>query len=337
MPDQDRLYTLRNAQGMQLTISERGAALISWLTPDRNGHVADILLGYPDARSYVDNPDYFGAIVGRWANRIKNGSFLLDGKRQQVDTNDRGNHLHGGSHGFYQAHWQAARTETGLTCSLRSPDGDAGFSGNLDVQVHYQLLDDGSLKIEYEAVSDAPTALNLTSHPYFNLNGRSAGTASHLLQIHADHYMQMDASGIALHMATVEGSAFDFRRPASIGSRLAQTESQLQMAGGFDHFYVTRLPGQPEPAVLREVARVTDPVSGRQLQISTTEAGLQFYSGNALGGVVGKNGDVYRAHDGFCLEAHACPDQINGPYAAQVILRPWQTYRQTTVYRVGIV
>jgi len=253
-----------------------------------------------------------------------------------VLTNDRGNHLHGGPHGFFQAHWQASQTAQGLTLRLRSPNGDAGFAGNLDVQVHYQLLDDGSLKIDYEAVTDAPTALNLTAHPYFNLNGGSAGIGEHLLQINADYYMQMDDSGIAANITNVEGSVFDFRKPVSIGWRLTQADAQLQMAGGFDHFYCTRLPGQGSGAGLREVARVVDLASGRQLQVSSTEAGLQFYSGNGLGGVPGKGGHVYQAYDGFCLEAHACPDQINGPYAAEVILRPGRTYRQTTVYRLSI-
>lgn len=332
----DNLYTLRNAQAMQLTISERGAALVSWLAPDRDGRLGEVLLGYPDARDYIENRDYFGAIVGRWANRIKDGSFRLDGQLQQVVINDRGNHLHGGPRGFYQAHWQATETKTGLTFRLRSAHGDAGFSGNLEVVVHYQLLDDGSLTIDYEAVTDAPTAINLTAHPYFNLNGGSAGIGEQRLQINADYYMKLDDSGIAVDMTNVKGSAFDFRAPATIGSRLAATDPQLRMAGGFDHFYCARLPGTGPGVTLRELARVLDPVSGRQLQVSSTEAGVQFYSGNGLGGVPGKSGQPYKAYDGFCLEAHACPDQINGPYASEVILRPGQTYRQTTVYRLGV-
>ncbi|MET3106403.1 aldose 1-epimerase [Oxalobacteraceae bacterium GrIS 2.11] len=333
---EDRQFSLRNAQNMTVTVSERGAALLSWQAPDRDGQMADVLLGYPDAQSYVTNKDFFGAVVGRWANRIKHGRFMLDGKTQQVTTNDRGNHLHGGPSGFFQAHWQASETAQGLTLTLTSPDGDNGFQGNLKVSVHYQLDDDGSLTIRYEAESDAPTAINLTSHPYFNLNGSSADIGQHLLQIHADHFMRIDDSGIAVAVASVAGSAFDFRQPAPIGEHLAMADPQLQLAGGFDHFYCARLPGEANIHTLRELARVVDPVSGRRLIVASTEAGLQFYSGNSLAGVPGRHGKPYQKHDGFCLEAHASPDQINGPYAQDVILRPGQIYRQTTVYQLGI-
>jgi len=336
MQTPDRLFTLRNAQNMRLTISERGAALVSWLASDRDGQFADVLLGYPDAQGYVENKDYFGAIVGRWANRIKNGTFMLDGNLQQVTINDRGNHLHGGTHGFFQSHWQGSQTDEGLTFRLTSPAGDAGFPGNLEVWVHYQLKDDGSLMIYYEATCDAPTAINLTSHPYFNLNCGTGDIGAHLLQIDADYYMKNDASGIASDLATVQDTPFDFRQCARIGSRLGSDDEQIKMAHGFDHYFCVRLPGQGDGATLHEVARVVDPGSGRTLEMSTTEAGLQFYSGNYLDGVPGRGVQHYRAYAGFCLEAHACPDQINGPYAAQTILRPGQTYRQTTVYRLGI-
>jgi aldose 1-epimerase len=332
----DRLHTLRNAQDMRLTISERGAALVSWWAPDRYGHVADVLLGYPDARGYVENSFYFGAVIGRWANRIAQGRFTVDGEARQTEANDRGNHLHGGSDGFHRARWNAVVENDAVSLRLTSPDGDGGFPGKLEVLVQYRLDDDGALTIGYEAVADAPTAINLTSHPYFNLNGGSVDVGDHMLQIDADYYLEIDASGIPVNVAAVGGTAFDFRQPAAIGPRLAWHDPQIQLAGGFDHCYSLKPNSRGRAGHLREVARVYDPGSGRRLEVSTTEVGLQFYSGNALAGVQGRAGRPYAKHDGFCLEAHAFPDQINGPHADAVILRPGQVYRQTTVYRLGL-
>lgn len=339
-PTGDRLYLLRNAQDMCLAISERGAALVSWWAPDRYGRVADVLLGYRDAQDYLDNRHYFGAIIGRWANRIAKGRFTVDGIAFQTDVNDRGNHLHGGPDGFHRARWTASPhdgDEGGISLRLVSPHGDAGFAGNLDVRVSYALDDDGGLTITYEATTDAPTAVNLTAHPYFNLNGGGSDVGDHMLQIHADHYLAIDESGVPIGVVPVGGTAFDFRQPTAIGPRLAWPDAQVRVAGGFDHCFCTepRINGKAGP--LREVARVYDPGSGRQLEVSTTEAGLQFYSGNALEGVSGRSSKPYGRHDGFCLEAQAYPDQINGPHAAAVILRPGQVYRQTTVYRLGLV
>lgn len=332
----DQLYTLRNAQDMCLTISERGAALVSWWAPDRYGRVADVLLGYPDAHGYMENRAYFGAVIGRWANRIAQGRFTVDGEELQTEANDRGNHLHGGPDGFHRARWHGVAENGGVLLRLASPHGDGGFPGNLDVQVHYRLADDGSLTIDYEAVADAPTAVNLTAHPYFNLNGGSADVGDHMLQIDADYYMEIDEGGIPINMAAVGGTAFDFRQPAPIGPRLVWPDPQIRLAGGFDHCYCVKPHNKGRAGPLREAARVYDPGSGRQLQVLTTEVGLQFYSGNALDGVHGRAGRPYSRHDGFCLEAHAYPDQVNGPYAAAVILRPGQVYRQTTVYRLGL-
>ena len=333
---EDQLYTLRNAQDMRVTISERGAALVSWWAPDRYGRVADVLLGYPDGSAYLDNPHYFGAVIGRWANRIAHGRYTLDGESLQTDVNDRGHHLHGGPHGFHTARWQAGATHDGVALRLASADGDGGFSGNVEVQVHYRLGDDGSLTVDYEAVADAPTPINLTVHPYFNLNGGSADVGDHMLQIDAGYYLETDAGGIPVNVAPVGGTAFDFRQPAPIGPRLLWPDPQIQLAGGFDHCYCIKGHVRGRAGALREVARVYDPGSGRQLLVSTTEAGLQFYSGNKLDGVAGRGAQPYARHDGFCLEAHAFPDQVNGPHAAAVILRPGQVYRQSTVYKLGL-
>ncbi|WP_371860609.1 aldose epimerase family protein [Pseudoduganella lurida] len=331
-----QLFTLTNAQGMRVTISERGAALVSWWTPDRYGRMADILLGYPDDDQYRHNRSYFGAIIGRWANRIARGRFQLDGRTVQADVNDRGNHLHGGDAGFHAAHWEGEMAHGGLTLSYVSPDGQGGFPGNVAVQVFYQLDDDGSLSIEYQATSDAPTPLNLTSHPCFNLNGGSGDVGDHMLQIAADYFLEIDPAGIPVGRTAVGGTAFDFRQPAAIGPRLRWPDAQVRLAGGFDHCYCLDEPEPREAWRLRNVARVVDPGSGRQLHVATTEAGLQFYTGNGLEGVRGRNREPYARHDGFCLEAGAYPDQLNGQHAANVILRPGQVYTQTTVYRVSL-
>lgn len=333
---EDQQFTLRNAQGMSLTLSERGAALISWQAPDRYGKVADVLLGYPDAVAYIDNTAYFGAVIGRWANRIAQGRFTLDGETVQTEVNDRGHHLHGGGDGFHRARWAGVAVEDGVSFKLASRHGEAGFPGNVEVEVRYSLDDDGALTIDYAAVSDAPTPLNLTAHPYFNLNGGSADVGDHMLQIDADYFLEIDQAGIPVGVAEVGGTPFDFREPAAIGPRLGWPDAQIGMAGGFDHCYCISPHAQERAGPLREVARVYDPGSGRRLQVSTTEAGLQFYSGNKLDGIAGRAAQPYARHDGFCLEAQAYPDQINGQQAAAVILRPGQVYRQTTVYRLSL-
>jgi aldose 1-epimerase len=335
-PAGDRQFTLRNAHHMSVTISERGAALVSWLAPDRYGNVADVLLGYPDPVAYRDNSVYFGAVIGRWANRIAHGRFVIDGKPMQAAVNDRGNHLHGGDEGFHRAGWQATASEQQVSLRLASPDGDAGFPGKVEVQVQYRLGDEGSLTIEYEAVCDAPTPINLSAHPYFNLNGGRADVGDHMIQIDADFYMETDQGGIPVGVADVAGTPFDFRQPAAIGARLGWPDAQIGLAGGFDHCYCLGDAAEGRAGPLREVARVYDPGSGRTLQVSTTEAGLQFYSGNYLDGVQGRGARPYARHDGFCLEAHAYPDQLNGEHAAAVILRPGQVYRQTTIYRLAV-
>ncbi|GAC1324574.1 MAG: galactose mutarotase [Collimonas sp.] len=338
------LYTLRNAHDMRVLISDRGATLISWWSPDRYGRVADILLGYPDNDGYQKNPQYFGGLVGRWGNRIAKGRFAVDGAEFLVDRNDGDNHLHGGDAGFHLAQWRAEPGPEGLRLTLESPDGDGGFPGNVQVSVLYSLDDDGRLSIDYSATSDAPTPLNLTSHGYFNLNGGSSDIYDHILSISADDYLQIDSQLIPTGIANVAGSAFDFRQPAPIGPRLAWPDTQLKLAGGFDHCYCLQsqsqeinAPGQSRKAqALREVATVYDPGSGRQLSVSTTENGLQFYSGNFLAGIHGRAARPYAIHGGFCLEAQAYPNQINGPDAEAVILRPGQVYRQTTTYQLSV-
>jgi len=330
--DDDPVHTLRNGADMRVSIGARGATLRSWHAPDRYGKVADVLLGFPDAAGYAANAPYFGALVGRCANRIAGASFALDGAVYRLDRNDGEHHLHGGPLGLHLARWQVEAEAGGLLLRHESPDGEGGYPGKLQVQVRYRLGEDGSLSIDYEARADAPTPVNLTSHGYFNLNGGAAGIGDHLLRIAADSYLPIDAQCIPYGRAeAVAGSAFDFRQAAPIGPRLGWPEPQLAQFGGFDHCYCVGPAG-----ALREVAWVCDPASGRELTVATTEAGLQFYSGNFLAGVRGRGAAPYAMHDGFCLEAQAYPNQINGPDAEAVVLRPGRVYRQTTVYRLGV-
>lgn len=325
-------HTLRNARGMRVTISTRGATLVSWWAPGRDGRLADVLLGFPDAAGYLDNAPYFGAQVGRVANRIAGARFTLDDRLYRLDRNDGDNQLHGGAHGFHQATWSAAPHAGGLLFRLHSPAGQGGYPGNVDVSVLYRLDDDGALSIEYEAGTDAATPLALTSHPYFNLNGGASGIGDHLLRIDADEYLPVGPDLVPSGRSGVTGSAFDFREPAPIGARLGRLDPQVAQAGGFDHCFCLR----DAAGALRAVAYVIDPASGRQLTVSTTEPGLQFYSGNFLAGVQGRAPAPYAAHDGFCLEAQTLPNQVNGPDAEAVILRPGRVYRQTTVYRLAV-
>jgi len=341
----NRLYTLSNGRGMRVVISDHGATLISWWAPDRYGREADILLGYKTDEEYRANPAFFGGLIGRWGNRIANGRFSMDGVDYQIHRNENDNHLHGGEGGFHLMPWQVQPDPEGLRMTLVSPHGAAGFPGNVLTSVLYRLDDEGRLRIDYAATTDAPTPINLTSHGYFNLNGGVSDICDHILSIDADAYLQVDRTLIPERMAEVAGTPFDFRLPAPIGPRLAWPDAQLKVAGGFDHCYCLRqgesgaADGARGIQALREVATVYDPGSGRELTVSTTENGLQFYSGNFLRGVQGRGEQPYGIHHGFCLEAQAYPDQINSPDNPQreaVILRPGQVYSQSTVYRLSV-
>lgn len=335
--DPVRLYTLRNAQGMKVTISDLGATLVSWLAPDRAGRLADILLGHDTPADYYAANTYMGALIGRWANRIAGARFALDGIEYTLDRNENGNLLHGGAHGFHRALWQVVDDRGALTLRLDSPEGDAGFPGNVSVQVRYALDDDGTLTLDYEAVTDAPTPLNLTSHPYFNLSGEpGSDIRGHVLTIDADAFLEVDAQMIPLGVADVSGSAFDFRHGAPLGARLDWPHAQLARAGGFDHCYLLR--EREAGAIVRTVANVYEPASGRELSVATDQRGLQCYTGNHLEGMPGRHGAPCVRHAGLCLEAGGYPNQINmgEPERDAAVLRPGATYRQTTQYRVSV-
>jgi aldose 1-epimerase len=328
--DTVRLFTLRNVHGMKVTISDFGGTLVSWQTPDRSGRMGEILLGYDTPEAYLRSDAYLGALIGRWANRIANARFTLDGVNYPLDCNQSPNLLHGGASGFHRMLWEAEEDDNSLILTLESPEGDAGFPGNLSVQVRYALDDEGTLSIDYQAVSDAPTPINLTSHPYFNLSARhGSDIRGHLLQIDADHYFEVDADMIPIRRSSVSGSAFDFRQAAPIGTRLDWPHAQLAQAGGFDHCYALRKP-DPSAGAVREVARAYDPGSGRELIVATDQSGLQLYTGNHLAGA------GHTVHGGLCLEAGGFPNQINMDEAEDVVLRPGQVYRQTTHYRVAV-
>lgn len=338
--DACRLYTLRNAQGMKVQISDLGATLVGWHAPDRTGRLADILLGHDTPAAYYAASTYMGGLIGRWANRIAGARFTLDGIDYTLDRNENGNLLHGGANGFHRAIWQAEDERGALVLRLDSPEGDGGFPGNLNVQVRYTLDDDGTLTLDYEAQSDAPTPLNLTSHGYFNLSGEpGSDIRGHILTIDADAYLEVDAQMIPTGVAEVSGTAFDFRQGAPLGARLEWPHAQIALAGGFDHCYILRAAAQAgETPPVRTVARVYEPASGHDLTVATDQRGLQCYTGNHLEGQPGRRGMPCVRHGGLCLEAGGFPNQINmdAPECNEVVLRPGGTYRQVTQYRLGV-
>ncbi len=340
--DRVQLFTLRNAHGMKIAVSDLGATLVSWHAPDRAGRLGDVLLGHDTPSEYLDSTAYMGAIVGRWANRIAGARFVLDGIEYALDRNEGDNLLHGGGAGFHRALWDADEEDGALVLRLNSDEGDAGFPGNVSVRVRYVLDDDGELTIDYEAHSDSPTPLNLTNHAYFNLTAESAADIrGHMMAIEADRFLEVDAALIPLREATVAGNAFDFRQSAPIGARLEWPHAQLSLAGGFDHCYmllddVGSGTWSDTTPTIRQVARAYDPASGRELTVSTDQHGLQFYTGNYLDGVRGRNGHRYARHAGFCLEAGAFPNEINMAKRDHLIVRPGKPYRQVTKYRLGV-
>lgn len=333
------LFTLTREGAPVVAVTSYGGHIVSMVAPDREGKTRDVTLGYADAAGYVADTGYFGSIVGRYANRIAKGRFTLDGKPYTLVTNNGPNALHGGPTGFQKRLW-AARVVNGpegeaVELTYVSKDGEEGYPGTLTAKVVYSLRADGRLVIDYTATTDAPTIVNLTNHAYFNLAGEGEGTIlGHELQIEADATTPVDPTLIPTGAVTpVDGTPFDFREPVAIGARIDAADDQLKAGGGYDHNYVLR----GKAGELRLAARVTEPKSGRVLEVYTTEPGLQFYSGNFLdGSVTGKSGKPYVKRGGFCLEAQHYPDSPNQPAFPPVVLRPGQTYRQTTVYRLTV-
>lgn len=326
------LYTLTNGR-ITAKVSNLGAVLVALEVPDRNGKAADVVLGFDSIPEYAVNKPYFGATVGRFANRIAGAKFTLNGKDYQLAANNGPNSLHGGLKGFNKHLWTAEEvTPTSVRLALVSPDGQEGYPGNLRVQVTYTVTPDNALKIDYEAKADAATPINLTHHSYFNLAGpQSQSILDHELTLNADSYTPGDDTMIPTgKIAPVAGTPLDFTKATKIGARIKQIPGE---PGGYDHNFVIREGGKPDaPPVL--AATVTDPTSGRIMEVLTTEPGIQFYSGNFLDGTdVGKGGVRYGKNHAFCLETQHYPDSVHQPSFPTTILQPGETYKQTTLYR----
>jgi aldose 1-epimerase len=332
MPDGTKveIYTLEEG-AIKARVMTYGARLVSLEVPDRNGKVADIVLGYESLAGYTADPkSYFGSIVGRYGNRIAHATFTLDGERYQLPANDGVNTLHGGIKGFDKLLWQGKEIPHGVELTLVSKDGDQGFPGTLTSRVRY-TLEAHALKIEYFATTDKDTVLNLTNHSYFNLAGEGQGDIlNHQVMIPADRFTPVDSSLIPTgDLAPVAGTPLDFHQPTAIGARINDNYEQMRLAGGYDHNYVLN----GKAGVLQEAARVLEPTSGRVLTVETTQPGLQFYSGNFLDGTLhGKHGHVYNKHAGFCLETQHFPDSPNHPKFPTSELKPGQTYHSVTVF-----
>jgi aldose 1-epimerase len=329
------LYTLRNRHGMEVHIATYGGTVTSLTAPDRAGQYADIVLGYDTLPEYFKGTAYFGAMIGRYGNRIAHGQFTLDGKKYSLATNNGPNSLHGGLVGFDKVVWhvdKAALSAQGprLALSYLSHDGEEGYPGNLAVNAVYTLTEDNTLRLEYTAVTDKDTPINLTQHTYFNLRGRG-DILGHVLQIPADRFTPVDATLIPTgELRPVAGTPFDFRQPTAIGARIGVVDEQLKFGKGYDHNWVlTKAAG-----ALTVVATVYEPDTGRVLEVSSTEPGVQFYSGNFLDGTsVGKGGWAYAVRDGLALEPQHFPDSPNEPGFPSTILKPGQTYHHTLSYR----
>ncbi len=330
--------TLANTRGISATVIAYGAILQSVMMPDADGAKADITLGHATLAEYLANPHYFGASVGRVANRIAGGQFALDGAVHAVPRNNGPNALHGGPNGFDKALWDIAAVSSGahpsVTLAHTSPDGDQGFPGALRVTVTYALSDTGDLAITYRASTDRPTIVNLTNHAYWNLAGEGAATSAldHVLTIPADHYLPIDAFAIPTgKFAPVAGTPFDFRTPRVIAERLGDaSDPQIRIGNGFDHSWAVARARSERP---RLVARLAHAASGRVLEVHSTEPGVQFYSGNALGGqAIGKAGRAYRRGDGIALEPQMFPDTPNQPAFGSIALAPGQAYCHRIIF-----
>ncbi len=328
------LFTLTNDNGIVVKITNYGGTIVSVLAPDRQGNLADVVLGFDDLAGYLQPHPYFGVLVGRFGNRIAGGKFTLKGVEYTLAQNDGQNHLHGGLNGFDKAVWSAepvqSEAEVGLKLTHVSPDGDEGYPGTLRVTVVYSLNNDNELKIDYTATTDQATIVNLTNHAYFNLAG-AGDILGHELMLNATRFTPIDDTLIPTgQLRSVTGTPLDFTQLTVVGARINQDDDQLRFAGGYDHNFVVNGPA----GTLRLAARVHEPSSGRVMEVSTTEPGIQFYSGNFLDGTLtGKGGHVYHKRSGFCLETQHFPDSPNQPNFPSTVLEPGEAYRQTTIYK----
>ena len=327
------LYTCTNANGLVMRVTNYGAIVVSLETPDREGKLANITLGFDSLDGYLQRHPYFGSTVGRFCNRIAKGKFELDGKRYTLATNNAPNHLHGGDAGFDKRVWKAkksnAENSVGIALSRISKDGEEGYPGKLEVTVVYSLTNDNEFKVEFTATTDKATPVNLTNHNYWNLAGAGSGTIlDHELTLPCDEFLSVDDTLIPTgDLANVKGTPLDFTKPEKIGARIKQIKADPV---GYDHCYVLRESDKP----LKFAARVKDPKSGRVMEIYTTQPGIQFYSGNFLDGEDANGG--FKQYEGFCLETQHYPDSPNQPSFPTTILKPGETYKHTTLHKFSV-
>lgn len=333
-------YTLTNANQVEVSLMNYGGVITAIKTPDQNGQFANVALGFDNFADYETRSPFFGCVAGRYANRIARGKFTLDGQRYQLNCNGAGiHHLHGGNQGFDKRLWEVRGEidepgRSGVMLFYRSPDGEENYPGTVDVTMTYTLNDQNELRIDYHAVTDRPTIINLTNHTYFNLAGEGSGSiAGHVLMLNADHYTVCDPETIPTgEIAPVAGTPLDFTRPKVIGDDLRSNFPQIVYGKGFDHNWVLRRPS-PDDHALMLAAVLSEPTSGRRMEVWTTEPGIQFYSGNFLdGSTYGPSGRAYRQGDGLCLETQHFPDSPNHPHFPSTVLRPGAVYQTSTVY-----
>jgi aldose 1-epimerase len=337
--DSVKVYTLKNAGGMEVSIMDLGGTIIKWTAPDKDGKFADITLGSNTPEDYLTSTKYLGALIGRFGNRIAKGKFSLDGNDYTLAVNNGPNALHGGLKGFNAAIWNSTPTdgaEPSLKLTYLSKDGEEGYPGNLKIEVVYTLKADNSLTIDYTATTDKNTVVNLTNHAYFNLKGEGQGDIlDHEIVINADKFLPTDAGLIPTgELKPVAGTPFDFTGSHLIGERINDTtDVDIKLGGGYDHCWVFT----DQSNHLKSVAMVTEPVSGRTMEVLTTEPAVQFYTGNFLNGTAtGKSGVKYERRYGFCLETQHFPDSPNQSAFPTTVLKPGETYKTTTVYKFGV-
>ena len=334
-----KLYTFSMPEVIEVKITNFGGIITRIHVPDKNGKMGDVTLGYDNLQGYLDKGSYFGALIGRYGNRIADASFSLDGETYSLAANNGKNHLHGGIVGLDKVLWNAEsfnRTDgAGLILTYMSPDGEEGYPGNLQIKVTYTITPDGAIDIDYEATTDKPTIVNLTNHAYFNLKDAGASDIlGHELILYADGYLPVDETLIPNDgVQPVEGTPMDFRTAETIGARIEEDFEQIELGLGYDHCWALNNSGNG----LGHAASVYEPVSGRQMDVYTTEPGIQFYSGNFLdGSITGKDGNVYERRSAFCLETEHYPDSPNQPEFPSVVLNPGDTYQTSTRYKFSV-
>lgn len=329
------LYTLRNKNGVEMKVMNYGGIIVSIKTPDKQGNLADVVLGFDSLSHYVKGNPYFGALIGRYGNRIARGKFSIDETAYTLATNNRPNHLHGGIKGFDKVFWniEVLPDSSSLKLTYTSKDGEEGYPGTLNVEVIYTLTDNNEVKIDYTATTDKKTVVNLTNHTYFNLTGNLTNDIlGHQLTLNADQFLPVDRALIPTgELKAVAGTPFDFTSPTVVGTRINDKDEQLGFGKGYDHCWVLKDYAQ---GTVRKVAELYEPQSGRVMEVSTDEPGIQFYSGNFLDGMLkGKGGEIIKFRTGLCLETQHFPDSPNKPAFPSVLLSPGETYKTSTVYK----